>query len=73
MFAIFKNAKLPTSSLSTDSGSGNCLGNSLPTPENNYSEPCQPRKKREKEDQGSDARDRAIVAELRISGGHMGT
>ena len=29
--AVFENAKLPTSSLPTESGSGNCLGNSLPT------------------------------------------
>ena len=29
VLAVFENAKLPTSSLPTESGSGNCLGNSL--------------------------------------------
>ena len=31
MFAAFENAKLPMSSLPTETGSGNCSGNSLPT------------------------------------------
>ena len=31
MFAVFENAKLPTSSLPTENGSGNCLGDFLPT------------------------------------------
>ena len=31
VFAVFENAKLPTSSLPTKSGSGNCFRNSLPS------------------------------------------
>ena len=37
MFAVFENVELPTSSLPTESGSGNCLGNFYRLwPENSY-------------------------------------